>query len=156
MKLNEFTDRLYAMGDIETSTLNENWADELDYYADKVSADLYKYEGNKKFDRYVDKILSKAEVSNIGDLEIKDLKKISKYADKLYGDTYEEEEEYYPEFFESLTEGLDSYMYDIDAVINEWQSVKQYLNNNEYEMAKKILIDLEDSGMLAEDILSEI
>ena len=70
-----------------------------------------------------------------------------------------------PELFESkqnkrrkrkLNESVDMYMDDIDAIINEWKSVKQCLLNNELDRAEKILIDLEDSGLLAEDILSEI
>lgn len=87
MKLNEFTDRLYAMGGITNhKNLNESftdWAEELDYYAEKIDNFIYENEENadKVYD-YVDNVLNKPNV-NIGDLELEDLIKISNYIDDL-------------------------------------------------------------------------
>ena len=58
---------------------------------------------------------------------------------------------------ESLTEGFDSYMYDVDVVINQWQDVKKYIAEDNYGEAMKILQDLQyGCGLLAEDLMSEI
>ena len=68
---------------------------------------------------------------------------------KLLGESLKESKQ-------KLNEGLDYYMNEIDIVIAEWKAVKRHISNNEYDKAKRVLEDLVDSGMLAEDILSKI
>lgn len=115
MKLYELVEKLEAFGEVgETTTLNESvdtttnfwgdfWespekdltesfdADELEFYAQKVSDDLYKNEDDDRFNDFLDSVLADAGVMNIGELEVDDLKKISNFADSLNEETLAED-----------------------------------------------------------------
>lgn len=115
MKLYELVEKLEAFGEVEeTTTLNESvdtttnfwgdfWespekdltesfdADELEFYAQKVSDDLYKNEDDDRFNDFLDSVLADAGVMNIGGLEVDDLKKISNFADSLNEETLAED-----------------------------------------------------------------